>query len=118
MKSIEKIDPLTGERFIALRSNQVFATEENRIRFNNEKAKEIRIEKSFVDKPLHKNLLILTELMEGKLESIFHEQFLNGKGYSLNVMTHYEEYEGKSCRAIYNYLIMRIDSENIKIVKK
>ena len=92
MKSIEKIDPLTGERFIALRSNQVFATEENRIRFNNEKAKEIRIEKSFVDKPLHKNLLILTELMEGKLESIFHE--------------------------IYNYLIMRIDSENIKIVKK
>ena len=56
--------------------------------------------------------------MGGKLECTFHEQFLNGKGYSLNVMTHYEEYEGKSCRAIYNYLIMRIDSENIKIVKK
>ena len=45
MGSIEKIDPYTGEAFIALRSNQVFANGENRIRFNNEKAKEIRIEK-------------------------------------------------------------------------
>ena len=118
MKFIEKIDPLTGEVFIASRSNQLFANDENRVRFNNEKAKELRDKKSFVDKQLHKNLLILIEIMNGKDEGVFHRQFLIGKGYSLNVLTHYESHTGKDCRAVYNYILFPEGSENIKIIKK
>ena len=41
MKPLEKTDPLTGEVFTAFRANQVFANDENRIRYNNLKAKEL-----------------------------------------------------------------------------
>lgn len=118
MKTIEKTDPLTSEVFIPLRSNQVFANDENRIRFNNLKAKELRENKSQVDKPLLNNFRILTELMAGKQEEIFHKQFLLGRGYSFLVFTNYEDYNGKRCLAVYNYIIAPIEGDHIKIIKK
>lgn len=118
MKSLEKIDPLTGEIFYALRSNQVFASDENRIRYNNLKAKQLRENKSIVDKPLLNNFRILNNLMNGKEEGVFHKQFLLGQGYSFLVMTHFEEYKGQKHMAIYNFIINPIDGENIKIIRK
>jgi len=118
MKQIEKTDPLTGEIFTAYRTNQVFATDENRIRFNNLKAKELRNDKSQVDKPLHNNYRILNELMAGKQEAVFHKQFLLGRGYSFMVLTHYEELAGKNFMAVYNFIIVSQDGDKIKIVRK
>ena len=118
MKQIEKTDPLTGEIFTAYRTNQVFATDENRIRFNNLKAKELRESKSQIDKPLLNNFRILNELMAGKKEEVFHKQFLLGKGYSFLVLTHYEEFNGKRFMAVYNFIIVPQEGDNIKIVRK
>lgn len=118
MKTFEKIDPLTGDVFLAIRSNQVFASDENRIRFNNLKAKEERLGKSFVDKPLLKNRRILNDLMDGKTEEVFHKQFLLGRGYNFSVLTHNEIFEGKAHIAVYNYILAPIDGEKIKIIKK
>ena len=118
MEFIEKTDPFTGELFIPTRSNQVFATDENRVRFNNEKAKELRLKKSFVDKPLLKNIKVLDELLKGKTEIEVHKQFLLGKGYSLAVFTHYEEITGNRCHALYNYVLINKENEIIKIIKK
>jgi hypothetical protein len=59
MESIEqKIDLLTGEKFIPKRINQRFASPINRIRFHNRQAKKIRLDKSHVDKPLHDNYFV------------------------------------------------------------
>ena len=41
MEQLIKIDPLTGEKFIAKRANQRFATAENKIRYHNRKNAEI-----------------------------------------------------------------------------
>jgi len=118
MKPIEKTDPLTGETFYVLRSNQVFASEENRIRYNNLKAKELREDKSKFDKPLQNNFRILKELMQGKEVEIFHKQFLLGKGYSNLVTTHYEEVSGTRYTAMYNFIIIPMEGEQIKILRK
>lgn len=118
MKQIEKTDPLTGEIFTAYRTNQVFATDENRIRFNNLKAKELRESKSEIDKPLLINFRILNELMASKKEEVFHKQFLLGRGYSFLVLTHYEELNGKKFMSVYNFIIVPQEGDKIKIVRK
>ncbi len=118
MKPIEKTDPLTGEIFIAFRANQVFANDENRIRYNNLKAKELRENKSQVDKPLLNNFRILNDLLTGKEEEVFHKQFLLGRGYSFLVFTNYEDYKGKRCLAVYKYIIVPMEDDKIKIIKK
>lgn len=118
MKPYEKTDPLTGEVFIALRSNQIFANDENRIRYNNLKAKELRENKSEIDKPLLHNYRILNELMAGKKEDVFHKQFLLGRGYSFMVLTHYEELNGLRLKAVYNFIIVPQEGDKIKITRK
>ena len=118
MKFIEKTDPLTGEMFFPSRSNQVFANDENRIKYNNLKAKTFRDRKSFVDKPLHTNLRILNALMGTKTELELHRQFLIGRGFDVQVFTHSVELNGKDYYAIYEFVIIPLTNDQIKIVRK
>lgn len=110
-------DLLTGVKFNPSRINQRFQTPANRIQYYNRKAKKIRLMKSQYDKPLHKNYLILTELLEGKNEVVYHKQYLLGKGYHLGVYTHLKEYNGKNCFAIYEFLIVTNNSDDIKFIR-
>jgi hypothetical protein len=117
MIRIEKIDPLTGEVFVPTRSNQLFASEENRIRFHNEKAKSLRKQKAFIDRPLHVNQRILTEVI-GSAESVeVHKQYLLGKGFSFSTFTHYSEYRGKHFPSVYEFVILPIGSDTFKILR-
>lgn len=110
-------DLLTDEEFIPLRINQKFARPMNRVIYYNNKANELRHKVAFVNKPLHINIRILDEIMKDKTESIFHQQFLLGKGFSFNVHTHYEKYDGKNHNAIYQYIILRLENDKIKIIR-
>jgi hypothetical protein len=49
MEQLIKKDPLTGEEFVAKRSNQRFASAKNKIRYNNRKNAEINKERAFID---------------------------------------------------------------------
>lgn len=117
MKINEKTDPLTGVKFFPKRINQRFISPDNRIKFNNDKANKFRHSLSYVNKPLNKNIRILNELMQNKRQATFHKQFLIGKGLNFGVHTHYETYEEKSQIAIYQFIILRVDNEQIKIIK-
>ena len=109
---------LTGEEFETNRSNQNFIKAQNRVEYYNRKARDLRQRKAYIDKPLHKNHLLLEELMEDKNEAVFHKQFHLGKGLSFNIHTHYETYMGNYHRAIYQYIIVQMENEQIKIIKK
>lgn len=113
-----KTDLLTGEKFEALRINQKFAKPSNRIKYYNQKANQLRHSVAYVNKPLHTNVRILKELMVEKKEEIFHKQFLIGKGFSFGVHTHYAEHNKKVHAAIYHYIIIAVENEQIKIVKR
>lgn len=113
-----KTDLLTGEKFEARRINQKFARPQNRIRYYNQKATQQRQSVSYVNKPLHINCRILNELLNGKNEASFHKQFLLGKGFSFAVHTHYVVHNKKTHVAIYQYIIIPMENDQIKVVKK
>lgn len=112
-----RIDPHTKESFLPRRSNQKFASSQNRIRHNNNKANLNRKKKAFCDRPLHINYTILTELMQGKKSEVFHSEFLKGKGFS-PCITHIEEYEGQRQFCVYEYIVIYQESQKVKIVRK
>ena len=124
MRNKTRKDPYTGETFQIKRRNQRFATRQNRIDFNNEKAAVIRDIKAPFNSPLHKNLLILLELMQGKKEATFHKQFLLGRGFSFQNMTNSDEYNGEYVFAAYGYLWLQVVNDKnqltdyIKIIIK
>jgi hypothetical protein len=102
---MKRNDLLTGETFYPSRITQKFARAENRIKFHNQKANKLRHSVMFVNSPLQKNLRILNEIMAGKTKGTFHKQYLLGKGYSFDVLTHYENFEGKRTACLYHYTI-------------
>lgn len=100
-----KKDPLTGEEFEPRRSNQRFARPENRIKYYNNKAKARRQKNAYIDKILKHNQEVLDELMEGKDEATFHEQFLKGAKFNPNVCTGITRIGSDMVSVLYNYLI-------------
>lgn len=110
-------DLLTGEKFVPSRVNQRFQNPKNRVLYYNKKAKKIRLLKSVHDKPLHKNYMVLLELLDGKEVVVFTKDYLLGKGYSFGVYTHVENYNGKSCFAIYNFFMVALENGNIKFIR-
>jgi hypothetical protein len=114
---MKRQDLLTNEDFFPSRINQKFANSENRIKYYNDKANKFRHSIAYLNKPIQQNIKILNELVKDKNEAIFHKQFLLGKGFSLGVYTHIEQYDGKNHFAIHTYIILPITNEQIKIIK-
>ncbi len=112
-----RIDPLTKEQFEPKRIGQRFANPQNRIKFHNLNSKNFRQSEAFVNKPLHTNHRICIELLRGKKEATFHSEYLLGKGFSLGIVTHYENYNGKNERAVYGYIWINLENDQIKIIK-
>ncbi len=112
-----KIDPFTGEEFIPKKISQRFANKENRIKFNNDKAKKIRIEQAPIINPLKLNYRIIKELIGSKMEIILNKEFLRGKGFDFTVNSGIERYNQKIYPLIFTYLVINDFSENnVKIL--
>ena len=108
----------SGEEFIPKKNSQRFSTPQNRIKYNNAKASKINLERAFIDKPLHKNHLILLELTNNNKELVLHEEFLLGRGYNFKLASHYDMWEGKSWTCLYEFIIMKTpNNPNIKIIR-
>jgi hypothetical protein len=113
-----KTDLLTGEKFTPKRVTQQFANPRNRIKFYNNKAKEIREMKAVIDRPLHTNFYILNRLLGDKMEAVVHPEFLRGQGYDFEFHTHTDQAEGKLRYAVYRFVIIRVSDTEIKIIQR
>lgn len=112
-----KIDPFTGEEFIPKKISQRFANKENRIKFNNDKAKKIRIEQAPIINPLKLNLKIIKELIGNKREIILNKEFLRGKGFDYTVNSGIERFNQKIYPLIFTYLVINDYSDkDVKIL--
>lgn len=99
-------DLLTGEEFEPKRTNQRFATSGNRIKYNNLKAKDERYELAKIDKPLRQNKKIIEELLLGKSQGEFNQQFLDGKGFDFNVYNRIQSHNEVKYFCVYQYIII------------
>lgn len=116
--SMPKVDPWTGEVFIPKRSNQKFATIENKIKYNNSKAKIERKATAKLDKPLLNNKRILDKLMIDKDEQIFSQDFLLGAGFNYAVTNRVQGYEGINYYCVYEYILVNNkELKHTKIIK-
>ncbi|MFA6274041.1 MAG: hypothetical protein WC662_02665 [Candidatus Paceibacterota bacterium] len=107
----------SGEEFIPKKISQRFATPQNRIKYNNQKASQINIERAFVDKHLHTNRNILKELIGNKAEVIVHQEFLRGRGFNFGLTTYFEEYGRRKVPCLYEFMIIALPDQQIKILK-
>lgn len=112
------VDPLTGREFIKTRINQRFSSPENRIKYYNQKANEVRHALFYINKPLNTNYRILNQVMGNNEEAVFHKEYLKGKGINFAIHTHYENYEDKARTAIYNFILIALDNNSIKVIRK
>ena len=103
---MKSIDPYTGTEFIPKRSNQIYASAANRIAHNNLKANKITKHLAPINRLLHQYYKVLIELMKNKHKEIFHKQFLLGKGFSFEVITFLDSYEGRNAFLVYEFCVI------------
>lgn len=103
----------SGEEFTPQRANQKFASSKNRMDYHNTRYSSIRKLKAKYDEKLHRNFCVLNDLMSEAETAIFHKEFLKGKGFSFNVLTHFTKYNSKDMPALYDFII-EPQGENIK----
>lgn len=111
-------DLLTLEEFQPRRLNQKFARKENRIKFNNDKANKLRHHLKSVNNPLLNNFRILKALLNDDKEKIFHREFLLGRTYDFSKFTHLVKMENKTQYALYDYILIPLDNDMIKIINQ
>ena len=109
-------DPLTKEEFIAKRVNQKFAKPENRIKFYNSQANELRKETSVIDKVIKKSHRLIRLLVGNKKEVEFSRDYLDGYGVDLSAFNHLVNINGKKYPAIYEFVIIVVNDNLIKII--
>lgn len=115
---MKAIDPLTGEEFVPKKRSQKFACPANRIKFNNNKANKLRIERSYIEAPLNKTHKLLRELMGVKRESIFDANYLLGYGINFSVFNHYHKIGDRPYPSVYEFTIMTDKNNNsIKVLR-
>lgn len=119
MEELIKIDPLTGEEFVAKKMSQRFASPANRIKFNNRLASILNQERAFFDKPCKKSELVLRTLYNPKSKNIYNRYFLEGKGLRFDAFNRIETTKsGVRLYAYYNYAIKMIpNSDDVEIIK-
>ncbi len=111
---LKRIDPYSGEEFIAKRANQKFVRPENRIKYNNDAANELRKQREYINKPIHIAHLKVIKLMDGRNEAEFPIDYLRGYGVNFNVFNHYVFYNGIQRPAIFEFVFI-IDNVNKKV---
>jgi hypothetical protein len=115
---IRQKDPLTGELFFPKRANQKFARPENRIKFNNDVANELRREREHINKPIHISHVKLRKLMVGINEAEFSFDYMDGAEIDFNLFNHYVLYNGINRRAIFEFIIIIYRyNKRIKVIR-
>jgi hypothetical protein len=110
-------DPLTGEEFVPLRSNQKYASRATQIKYNNELAKQERKKKSNVDGLFRRTHRALAMILGGRKECNCSRDFLLGAGVSFGIFTHHKTINGTTYYCVYEYCYTTADQLNYKIIK-
>jgi hypothetical protein len=110
MRELEvKIDPYTQEKFFPKRSNQVFATPQNKMRYHNERAKEYRDETKEFRNGLDRNYRMICALLDGKFFARVHVEYLFGMGFDFGALSA-EKQTKDYCIYVYD-IVMRLEED-------
>ena len=106
-----RIDPYTQEEFFPKRSNQIFATPQNKMMFHNERAKEYRDETKEFRNCYDRCYKILRLLLEGKSPVRVHHEYLEGMGFDYVGITAYHETKEGFVFYVYDIVVVSDDDD-------
>ncbi len=114
----KRICPYSGEEFIPKRTNHIYACEENRIAFNNDKNNDKRKKLAPINKMLYQDYDVVNTVLGNRKEASIHSEYLRGAGLSFKVFNHIElDYKTREWHyALYDITIIQ-SKENPKIYK-
>jgi hypothetical protein len=111
MRELEvKIDPYTQEKFFPKRSNQVFATPQNKMMFHNERAKEYRDETKGFRNGLDRNYRMVCALLNGNFFARAHVEYLFGMGFDFGALSAEKQTKDDYCIYVYD-IVMRLEGD-------
>jgi hypothetical protein len=110
-------DPLTGEEFYKKRSNQIFATRANQIKFNNNKAYQKRRAKNLHDRILDRSRDVLKNVLRDKEYVEKSYDFLHGAGLHFGYYTHQISKEDVKWVCIYDYAYTMVGPNLFRIIR-
>jgi hypothetical protein len=112
-------DKLTGTEFIPERSNQLFATRANQIRYNNELARKKREAKKPLDRILDTNRTIIYRLLGQAKAGTYNKDYLLGAGFNFSVYTYVtRDVNNHLVFAIYDVAIVQTTENEYKVIKR
>ena len=116
-EEITKKCPFTGKEFIPKRSNQIYFDRAAQIENNNIRAKERLkgIKKQF--RVIEKNYFILNDLLGNKSIKLVSKDYLLGRVFHSNYLTHFYEKNGVFIMGIYDILFEKIEDNKITIYR-
>lgn len=107
-----RIDPLTKERFVPKRNNQVFANWKNRIDYHNFQKTDLTRKTAEIDGILKNNYKILLEATQNEKYKVITKDFLDSKGFNPFYITHIDEVNNQMCGCVYHFTLLRDDIKN------
>ena len=107
------IDPLTGEEFVPKRSNQKFASRQNQINYNNQRASKERRSVQFIQDKLKRNRDVILKLLGGQSEVVVNVETMQSLGFSFYVLTHLLNEEDRLMVCIYDVGYQKINEKEI-----
>jgi hypothetical protein len=113
-----RLCPYSYTLFIAKRQNQVFASAEDRIAFHNDQNNFLRKKLSSINKQLLKSYKVADALLVDNKEVIVHRQFLRGKGFSFQMLTHVEKQEDDIVYGLYDITFKKLNDDEYLIKRK
>lgn len=112
-----RICPYNGEEFIPKRNNQIYASINNRIAFNNHKNNSKRNLLSPTNKILKKNHEILLGVLGGNKTVTVSIDYLKGMGFSFQAFTYVGTEDGIIYNIVYDIAYYNNKNQTIKIQK-
>lgn len=115
-----KVCPVCNKKFTANRISQTYCNIDNfscRTFFNNEKARLKRKAMSNVVKILDKNRSVVQKTLGDNLTITKSKEWLYGAGLDFNFITHSMKIENTTAGCIYEYALLNIGDNKIKIIK-
>ncbi|GGE31538.1 hypothetical protein [Psychroflexus planctonicus] len=109
--------PFSGELFKPKRSNQKFASSKNRIAYYNQQYRQKRLPLERINQKLFYNYSILEIALDSKQKVLVSKDFLIGRGYNFDLLTHLIELGNYPCFGLYNIRITRLDNNQFQIQK-
>jgi hypothetical protein len=110
-------DPYTGETFVPKRTNQKFASAQNRFDFHNERAREEREADADIYKQLRKNIKIVRKLIGNENKATVYKETLEALGFSFKHITGAESHEGKRVDTLFEFMIYPINNTQVTIYR-